>query len=191
MSFTKHWEYPENELTDRFAGRVPLVFGAAYMDFKDDSAVQSLIHALKYHNRPEVGVELGAMFAEELLDNDVVRNVDYLIPVPIHGKRKRQRGYNQAERIAVGMSEVLGIPVLAQGLARRSFQQSQTKLGKLDRIANVEETFVIGRHDLSDKTVLLIDDVITTGATLDYCSQAILKRYPDARIGVAALALTQ
>lgn len=188
LSFTDYWELSENALTDRLAGRVPLQFAAALLHFSTGTVCQDLIHALKYHGRHEVGVQLGKMLGYKLLDNPVVGNPDALVPVPIHPKRRRQRGYNQAEHIANGISEATGIPVYKDALIRTDFKGSQTKLSNFERMQNVQETFARGKGDFTGKYVLLIDDVMTTGATLDYCSQVLIDEFEGINIGIATLA---
>lgn len=188
LSFTDYWMLPENPLTDRLAGRVPLDFAAALLHFSTGTVCQDLIHALKYHGRHELGVQLGKMLGEKLIDNPHVAGVDGLIPVPIHPKRRRQRGYNQAEHIANGISEVTGIPVFKDALIRTDFKGSQTKLTNFERMQNVQDTFAKGKGDFSGKYVLIVDDVMTTGATLDYCSQVLIDEFKDVRIGIATLA---
>ena len=185
------YRQPENAITDRLAGRVPLLFGAYAYVFRDGTVCQQLIHALKYHDRPDVGTALGARFGQRLRAVEILRDLDGIVPVPIHGKRLRQRGYNQAERIAEGLAEPLGVAVYPDALRRRDFQASQTRMGKLDRLENVRDTFVAGGGDFTGKHLLLVDDVLTTGATLDFCAHALWERHPDVRISVVTLAAAE
>ena len=185
------YRQPENAITDRLAGRVSLVFGGYAYVFRDGTVCQRLIHALKYHDRPDVGTALGARFGERLRAAEALRDLHGIVPVPIHGKRLRQRGYNQAERIAEGLADQLGVAVYPTALRRRDFQASQTRMGKLDRLENVRDTFIAGEGDFTDRHLLLVDDVLTTGATLDFCAQALLERHPGLRISVVTLAAAE
>lgn len=191
LGYTSHEKYPENEVTDRFAGRVPLISGTALLHFSAGTICQDLIHALKYHNRPEIGEELGRILGRRLLVCEHLPPVDAIIPVPIHPARRRQRGYNQSEHIAYGIQEVLETAVAEHALVRTSFKGSQTKLGNAERMLNVQASFAVGKGNFDQKHILLVDDVITTGATLDYCSQALMEQFVDVRISIAALAMAQ
>ena len=188
---SESYRHPENAITDRLAGRVPLVFGAYAYVFRDGTVCQDLIHALKYHDRPDVGTALGARFGERLRAVEQLRDLDGIVPVPIHGKRLRQRGYNQAERIAEGLAEQLGVPLYPRALRRRDFQGSQTRMGKLDRLDNVRNSFVAGEGDFAERHLLLVDDVLTTGATLDFCAHALQDRHAGVRISVVTLAAAE
>ncbi len=191
LGFTNHWKTAENDLTDRFAGRFPLRHAAALLRFTRGNVCQSLIHALKYYDRPRIGVQLGRMLGKKLIDTPLLEEADGFVPVPIHKKRLRQRGYNQAEMIADGLAEVTKLPVFSGALHRRDFKQSQTKLGGLARLRNVQDTFVAGKVNPGHRYLILVDDVVTTGATLDFCAGALLEANPDLRFGVAAAAVAQ
>ncbi|THH39996.1 ComF family protein [Neolewinella litorea] len=185
------YRYPENEVTDRLAGRLPLVFGAAAYTFREGTVCQRLIHDLKYHHRPDVGRKLGRRFGERLSQLPALDDLSGIVPVPIHRRRRHQRGYNQAEAIAEGLSGALGAPTLAKALRRRSFQGSQTKRGKLERLENVRDSFALGSGDFSGRHLMLVDDVLTTGATLDFCGNVLLEAFPDVRLSVAVLAVAE
>ncbi|WP_116125799.1 ComF family protein [Lewinella sp. IMCC34183] len=182
---------PENEVTDRLAGRLPLTFGGAAYTFRDGTVCQRLIHALKYHHRPDVGHALGHRFGHRLADVPALADLTALVPVPIHRRRRHERGYNQAEAIARGLSEALGVPVRQHALRRVDFRGSQTRRGKLERLDNVRHSFKRSREAVAGGHVLLIDDVLTTGATLDFCGQVLLEARPDLRVSVATLALAE
>lgn len=186
---TKHWELPENELTDRLKGRLPLQFGAALYYFNDGNVCQSLIHALKYYHRPEIGEQLGRLFADYLKDHADLSSLAGIIPIPIHPKRRHERGYNQAEHIANGLAEGLGIPTFPEALLRTSFKGSQTKMDRLGRLENVRNSFAIGKGDFTGQHLLLVDDVITTGATLDFCGNLLLEHHAESTISIATLAI--
>ena len=178
-------------MTDRLAGRLPIVYGAGAYTFREGTVCQQVIHALKYHHRPDVGRQLGRRFGELLGQVPGLEDVTGLVPVPIHRRRRHARGYNQAEVIAEGLGEALGKPVYPEALRRRSFRGSQTKRGKLGRLENVQDSFAIGQGDFSGGHLVLVDDVLTTGATLDFCGNVLLEHHPGIRISVLVLAVAE
>lgn len=191
LPFNASWAQPVNELTDRLAGRLPVTYAAAAYDFAEGTICQRLIHALKYHHRPDVGLQLGARFGEKLASLPILTDLDGIVPVPIHTRRRRTRGYNQAEVIAEGLASIMKVPVYSKALRRSSFRGSQTRRGKLERLANVESAFSVGDGTFAGSHLLLVDDVMTTGATLDFCGNALLAAYPGLRLSVATLAITE
>jgi ComF family protein len=188
---TDHHRYAENAVTDRLAGRLPLEFGAAAFVFRGGSVSQRLIHALKYHNRRDIGVLLGEGFGKRLREVPALADLDGIVPVPIHERRRHERGYNQAEAIAEGLGRALDRPVLADALRRSSFAGSQTKRGKLERLENVLSSFTPGSGDYGGQHLLLVDDVLTTGATLDFCGHVLLATHDRLRLSVATLAIAE
>ena len=191
MPFSDSYGRPENALTDRLEGRFPLVYGAYAYTFREGTVCQQLIHALKYHDRPDVGVSLGRELGTYLQKAEALRDLTGIIPVPIHARRRRERGYNQAEEIARGLSESLQIPVYADALRRAEFRGSQTRMGKLERLENVRNSFTVGRGDFRGGHLLLVDDVLTTGATVDFCAHALLEGHEGVRLSVATLAVAE
>ncbi|MEM1356747.1 MAG: phosphoribosyltransferase family protein [Bacteroidota bacterium] len=186
---TKHWELPENELTDRLKGRLPLQFGAALYYFNDGNVCQSLIHALKYYHRPEIGEQLGRLFADYLKCHTELQDLAGIVPIPIHPERRHKRGYNQAEYIADGLATGLAVPTFPDALIRTSFKGSQTKMDRLGRLENVRNSFAIGKGEFAGKHLLLVDDVITTGATLDFCGNLLLEHHQGSKVSIVTLAL--
>jgi len=192
LPYTNYHELTENPITDRLAGRIPLTFGGAFLFYRPNTKTQRLIPALKYYNRPEIGHELGRQYGKFLKNVAVLRDVTGIIPVPLHPRRQHQRGYNQALRFAEGLADSWEKPVLAAALKRQVFEASQTRKGLQERIKNVAQTFVAtGRPALADQHVLLVDDVLTTGATLESCAEALLEKYANLRISVATIALAE
>jgi len=189
LATTEHWQKSDNEVTDRLAGRLPLVFGGALYYFNVGSVCQSTIHALKYYHRPEVGEQLGQLFGDYLQSHPDLQDLDGIIPIPIHPQRLHQRGYNQAEYIAAGFSQALDTPVFPDALVRTSFKGSQTKKSRMDRLENVRNSFAIGKGDYANKHLLLVDDVITTGATLDFCGNLLLAQHAGCKVSIATLAM--
>ena len=188
LSYNTTWNQPENDVSDRFAGRLRITHAATLLHYKTGTATQELIHALKYYHRPEIGEQLGVELGQKLRMLPHLRNVAGLVPVPIHPGRRRQRGYNQAEEIAKGLSAVLDVPIYADALVRTQFKGSQTKLSHFERVQNVADSFGIGVGDFSGQHLLLVDDVVTTGATLDFCGNLLVEHHAGCRVGIAALA---
>ena len=164
----------DNEMAQLFWGLLPVERTAALIYYEPRSETAALIYKLKYGHRPDIGEDLGRIMAEEMKPAGFLDGIDVLLPIPLSKKRYWQRGYNQSEMLARGMSEVTGLPVITKAVRRTNFRQSQTSLTRKERQENVEGTFVL-RHPelLENKHVLLIDDICTTGATLLACSEAI------------------
>ena len=191
LSLTRYWELPENPVTDLMRGRLDIKFGAALYFFNTGTVCQSLIHALKYYHRPEVGIQLGEVLGRQLSQHPLLSDLHGIIPVPIHPQRRHTRGYNQAEKIAEGLAHSLQVPSFPQALKRTSFKGSQTKKNRYERIENVAEVFAPGKGDFVGKHLLLVDDVITTGATLDFCGNLLLQNHEGCKLSLATLAMTE
>jgi ComF family protein len=174
---TEHWLYADNKLVNRFRGRVELQSAAALFHFRKDGPVQHLLHQLKYRNQKEIGELIGKMFGAKLKEeNSIIKNIDLIVPVPLHWKKLKLRGYNQCDPFAQGLSESMNIPWSSTALERTHENISQTKKKRFDRFGNVAEIFsVVDAEQLKDKHILLVDDVVTTGATAEACLQTILK----------------
>ncbi len=182
--------HKENLFTERFWGRLPLEAGASFFYFNKGSRVQQLIHRLKYKNKQEIGVQMGRLYGQELLQSSIFNQVDLIVPVPLHPKKEWARGYNQSALIARGLSESMNKPWLQKGLQRRVHAESQTRKSREERLDNISRAFSIGDADaLRGKHVLLVDDVLTTGATLEACGLCLLE-VPDVRLSMATLAMT-
>ena len=179
---------PANEINLLFAGRVPLIHALCIFNFEKSGRVQKLIHALKYQNQMGLGIWLGNYYANLLKVNSILEDVDLLIPIPLHKKKLKQRGYNQSECFAKGLSEVFERPMLNNCILRLSETSTQTKKKKFERWQNVEGVFKINNPSiLENKHVLLVDDVITTGATIDAAWQTI-KDIEGIKISVISIA---
>ena len=182
----------DNPMTQLFWGLAPAVSRAAALFFYEPhSEVARLVYDLKYRDRPDIGVDIGRMMAEEMRMAGFFDGVNMIVPVPLAPKRQRQRGYNQSERLAQGLHEVTGLPVNTKVLCRKGFRQSQTALQRHQRQENVADLFALrSTIDLAGKHLLLVDDVCTTGATLASCADA-LNVFPGLRISILTLGFTK
>ncbi len=157
-----------------FEGRVNINAASSLFYFKKKSRVQNLLHYLKYKNHDELGTLLGAMHANVLLSSALFNGIDCIIPVPLHPNKLKKRGYNQALLLAKGYAEVLNVSVMEQALIREIDTNSQTKKNRYQRYENMNEVFKC-TDAVAGRAVLLVDDVITTGSTLESCAHVLLK----------------
>jgi ComF family protein len=176
-----------NSLYQRLSYRMQIEQAMALFKFSKSSRVQQILHSLKYKNQPEIGVVLGKVFGEKIRMAGTL-HVDAILPVPLHPARKRVRGYNQSDVFAEGLSEKLEVPALDNVLERKVKTETQTRKTKLRRWQNVSEVFHVKKPELiAGKKILLVDDVITTGATLEACAQTLLDT-GCASVSIACLA---
>jgi len=178
----------DNEFTTRMWGRLPMAWGISAYHFTRKSPIQKALHQLKYHNKPEIGLVIGRELGKRMLALGL-SGLDGIVPVPLHPSKERLRGYNQSSVFAQGLSEILGIPVLGKSLVRKKMTSTQTDKKRMERFQNVGDVFVVERPELlKGKHLLLVDDVLTTGATLEMCGLAILE-VPDTRLSLATIAI--
>lgn len=181
----------DNPMARLFWGIIPVERVAAYIYYSPGSEVAKMVYDLKYHDRPDIGEALGRMMATELLPSGFFDGIDRLVPLPLAPKRERQRGYNQSRQLAIGISEKTGLPVSDDLVCRTTFSGSQTQLSRRDRQDNVANVFQLRDDaDLSGRHVLLIDDIVTTGATVVACARELLK-VDGVRISVLSFGLTR
>jgi ComF family protein len=186
-----HQKPLDNPMAQLFWGLAPVEKAAALFYYHPHSETAQLVYRLKYNNRPDIGEDMGRVMACELQATDFFSDIDVLLPVPLASKRLRQRGYNQSEQLAIGISDITHLPIVTKALRRKHFQQSQTTLNRWQRQENVEDTFWLkDGSKLQDKHVLLIDDICTTGATLISCANT-LKDIEGIRISVLTLGFTK
>jgi ComF family protein len=183
-----HDQSDDNPILKKFIGRMPVKRGWVLLKFQKAGIVQNLLHKLKYDNRPEVGERLGKILSMRLIEDGYANEFDLLIPVPLHKNKRRIRGYNQSAMIAEGMGKILNVPFSDTLIARVKSTQTQTKKSKIERWENVNEAFqVLHPTNISGKRILIIDDVITTGATIESCAKSLLDA-GAAEISIACLA---
>ena len=180
--------FKENIISDLFVGRFPIIRGTSFLFFRKHGIVQHLIYQLKYQGAQEVGIKLGELFGEDLKNTEFISAIDYLIPVPLHPRKLEARGFNQSELIGRGLEKSLGIPLADQQLIRTTFTESQTRKSMFERWENVSKVFQVKNPEqFKDKHILLLDDVVTTGSTMEACMRS-MAHIPGLQISVAVLA---
>lgn len=186
-----HLKPLDNPMAQLFWVLSPVEKAAALFYYHPHAEMAKMVYRLKYNNRPDIGEDMGRVMASELQQSDFFSDIDVLLPVPLSSKRLRQRGYNQSEMLARGVSDVTHLPLVTKALCRKEFHQSQTKLTRWQRQENVADTFhLVDDSRLKGRHVLLIDDVCTTGATLIACANA-LKDVEGIHISVLTLGFTK
>ncbi len=180
---------PSNDVEQLFWGLIPIERAHCFMHHYSHSLFAEIVYSLKYRNLPWVGVEMGKMMARELMvETDFFNDIDVIVPVPLHPKRLKSRGYNQCDCLCEGVEKVTGIPMRTDILSRQRHNPTQTKLSRGARISNSEHLFYCDEADnLSGKHILLVDDVLTTGSTLIACGEA-LRKIPDLKISILVMA---
>ncbi|SEK86768.1 comF family protein [Aquimarina amphilecti] len=173
-----------------FYGRAKIENATSLLVFEKDGLVQNLIHNLKYRGREEIGKELGIWLGQELNQTSVYQCIDAVIPVPLHPKRLRERGFNQVEKFGQEIAKNLNAEYIDFVLKKNSYNKKQSKNSRLTRWTNTSETFGIQNESLlTNKHILIVDDIVTTGATLEACIQ-VLKSIPGIKISIATMAIT-
>jgi ComF family protein len=176
-----------NHLEQIFWGKVKIENATSWFYYQKGSECQHILHHLKYNGLRGIGIEMGRNFAAELKDTGYFNDIDVMVPVPLHPKKERERGYNQSQAIAEGLSEILAIPIEREILYRRFYSESQTRKGRLERWENVSELFGLKVEGFfAGKHVLLVDDVVTTGSTLEACAKEVLT-CEDAKVSVVTM----
>ena len=181
----------KNPARDIFAGFTQINEVTAYLFFEKEGTTQQLIHALKYFGNKKLASYLGKIAASELKVDGVYASIDTILPIPLHPKKEKRRGYNQSEWIAKGFASVYGCGIDMKRLKRITNTQSQTLKSVYDRHVNVEKIFELSEPEtLYGKNVLLIDDVLTTGATVSSCIEALIS-VPDIKISIFSLSIAR
>ena len=185
---TNYHLFPENPVFQIFIGRVNITLASSFCRFDKGGRLQHLLHQLKYKGNCEVGIKMGILFGYDLIQSSSYQDIDAIIPVPLHPKKEKKRGYNQSAEICKGLSESMNRPVISGNLVREFHTSSQTRKGRFERWENVSGIFnVKNEASLTGKHLLLVDDVVTTGATLEACCEPLLK-IPGVRVSIATLA---
>lgn len=184
-------DYKDNKIKRSFYGRIPIENAISFLFYRKESKTKNLIHALKYNGRQEVGSFLGSWFGTILKESNQFDSINYIIPVPLHAKKEKLRGYNQLTTFGKSLAKQLSKKYLPNILIRVSSSKTQTFKGRFERFSYNKTKFDITNYTLLDnKHILLIDDVITTGATLESCCNELLKS-KNIKISIATIAYTE
>lgn len=191
IPLTNHHLLVENEAYKKFYGRIPVEYASAFLYFHKKGIVQKLIHNLKYKGHEDIGIILGNWYSEELKETILALKADEIIPVPLHSKKLKERGYNQVSTFGQSLSEKLNVKYNDAVLFRKTYSKTQSKKNLLGRTEGIETIFDVHYSPQDhNKHFIIIDDVITTGATLEACGRALLK-IPGARISIICMAMAQ
>ena len=178
----------ENPVSQQFIGRVQLELATSFCHFDKGGRLQHLLHQLKYKGNREVGRKMGMLFGYDLIQSALYANIDAILPVPLHPKKERKRGFNQSVEICKGLSEAMNRPLILGNLVRVVHTASQTRKGRFERWENVSGIFSVkNSNPLTGKHLLLVDDVVTTGATIEACCTPLLA-IPGVKVSIATLA---
>ena len=191
IPLTNHHLLVENEVFKKFYGRIAVEHASAFLYFHKKGIVQQLIHNLKYKGHEEIGTILGDWYSYDLREIIQNLNADEIIPVPLHPKKQKERGYNQVKTFGKSLSERLNLNYNENILFRKVYSKTQSQKNLLGRSENIESIFDVHfNEEHHNKHYILIDDVITTGATLEACARALLK-IPGAKISIICMAMAQ
>lgn len=190
LPLTNFHLHAENQVEKIFRGRLPVTQAMSFCYFSKDSLIQRILHQLKYKSNKEVGYLAGRMMGITLRQSELYDSVDVLVPLPLFASREKKRGYNQAAILCDGISAATGIPVLKNVITRNTSTETQTHKNRIERWLNMEGRFELRDPDaVRDKHVLLVDDVLTTGATLEACGHELLEG-ENTQVSIATLAYT-
>jgi ComF family protein len=185
---TNFHKQQRNPVDALFYGRTPLLLASSFYLFQKKGSIQKILHAIKYKHNKDLAVLVGKWYAEDLKENSIISKADFIIPVPLHIKKIKIRGYNQSEEFARGLAEGLEVPLKTSVLQRTEFTDTQTKKSKYERWENVEDVFELATPEIFKyKHIVLVDDVITTGATIEACCQ-LLQQIEGIQISVLSIA---
>ena len=187
---TNYHLIPENQAIERFAGKVSLIKASSFFYYSKGGIAQKLIAEIKYKGNSNLGEWIGTYIAKDMISSDFFQGIDYLVPVPLHRSKEKKRGFNQAEIIAKGIAQITKIPLNKSNVFREKSNTSQTRKGVFDRWKNTQNLFQAKDYELfKEKHILIIDDVLTTGSTIEALAQSLLKS-PEVKISILTLAIT-
>lgn len=176
LPYTDHHLYAENRTSRHFWGKIPFHAAMSLLYFRKGERVQRIIHHLKYSGRKETGIRLGLLMGKQLRQTSFYMDIELIIPVPLHKIKEKKRGYNQSSCIAEGIAMALNLPVGEKVVSRKTATESQTGKGRYDRQENMQHAFcILNSSAVEGRHVLLVDDVITTGATIEACAAELHK----------------
>jgi ComF family protein len=188
LPLTNFATHANNPLEKKFWGRLALTSAMSEFYFSRDSIIQNMIHELKYRGNKKAGHYFGNLMGKSLLNSNRF-HIDAIVPLPLFERKEKMRGYNQSEMICNGIAEIINKPVIKNNVIRKVFTETQTKKHRLERWKNVADIFSVTRpSELEGKHLLLVDDIITTGATIEACGSEILK-IKDTKLSIASFAI--
>ena len=177
-------------MEERFAGQFPFKAATGHFFYSKDSSLAQLIQDMKYRKFPSIGNKLGELAGRELYTSGFITDIDFIVPVPMHFIKKAKRGYNQTEKISDGISEATGLPVL-NALKMTRQRKTQTALSQSERLKNIDSLFIPRKDlDLNGKSILLVDDICTTGATMGAAAKSLTDKFPQIRLYLFAVCVT-
>lgn len=188
LPFTNFEHQRNNPVENIFTGRIPIEKASSLLYFGKNSIVQRLIHQLKYKGNKSLGTLLGNMIGEAIRNAGWQEQIDFIVPMPLNKRKEMRRGFNQAGILAAGVSEIISKPVATNAVIRNIFTETQTVKSRTERWKNMEQAFMLtDKNALENKHILLIDDIVTTGATLEACGQILLQAQ-NTTLSIATLA---
>jgi ComF family protein len=188
LPYTNFHTQADNIVARQFWGKLELQYAYALLYFEKGGKVQHLMHQFKYQGMQKIGNKMGQLAGSQLLENTTLKPVDYIIPVPLHKSRLRKRGYNQSANFASGLADRLPATVELHNLIRTIKTATQTRKTRFARFENMQQVFAVAQPErLAHKHVLLVDDIVTTGSTLEACAQELLK-VPGLKLSIATIA---
>ncbi len=191
LPYSYFWSWRGNPAENSFAGKIGVEMVSTLLIYRQESPYSKIVHAFKYQNRRGLCSYMGDMLGDKMAEGGWAKSFDFIIPVPLHPLKKWMRGYNQAEILSDALSERIGVPVLKGVLQRKRYTKTQTRKSAQERLSGMSGAFrVRNKNLLSGKNLLLVDDVMTTGATLSACAGEIL-RSEGSRVSIAALAFAE
>lgn len=183
---------PNNAITNKLYSRFHFKHASYLFVFKKHNKVQSLLHSLKYYNNPLLAKFLGTMLGNIIRNGNTLLDLDLIVPVPLHTEKQKLRGYNQSSYFAYGLSEAMNVASSDKYLLRIKDTETQTKKNRMERIENVDSAFdTQNREEISGKHILLVDDVVTTGATLEACAKTLLNTTSIKDLSIATIAVAE
>lgn len=187
LPLTHFTKVKDNEVEKLLWGRVKFYAATAYLQFRAGGLTQKILHEVKYKGNADLAQEMGCLLAREVMDSERFSSVDCILPVPLHPRKLERRGYNQSELLGRGLSDIMGVPMHTEFLRRKVDSKTQTRKSRWDRWKNTSEVFEFTQEQQPFQHLLLLDDVITTGATIEACTDAIQRKF-SGRVSVVTLA---
>jgi len=189
LPFTDFEKLKPNPVEKVFQGRIDVDFATSLLYFSRSTKTQNILHQIKYNNRKQLAIYFGNLLGERIKSTHEQLNFDVIIPVPLHPKKLQIRGYNQSSYIAKGIAEVLNIPIAEHIIKRKINTATQTKKTRVERLQNINNAFELNKNtNLNYNHILLVDDVLTTGATIEACANSLISKQ-NLKISVATLAM--